>query len=138
MCAWEMLVILTATPPFHFLFTVESSGIWGDCRREPGSSCTTSCPSLWSHSNRTPTLVTFSTLGPEVVSTVAALCPQFYFGTYIQPQGQAVLSGKGGSFRKYIQSLLTFGVQSSPSDRAVVSSIIRDSLVISQGALGRK
>lgn len=28
MCAWEILVILTATPPFHFLFTVESSRIW--------------------------------------------------------------------------------------------------------------
>lgn len=61
-----------------------------------------------SHSNPTPAFVTFSMLGQVVVSIVTALWPQFYFGTYAQPQGQAVPSGKGGSLWKWIQSLLTF------------------------------
>ena len=65
-------------------------------------------------------------LGQELVSTVAALWPQFYFDAYTQPQGQALPSGKGGSFWKWIQSLSTFGVQNSPSGLVVASSIMRD------------
>lgn len=33
--------------------------------------------------------MTFSTLGQEIATTVTALCPQFYFGTYTQPLHKA-------------------------------------------------